>query len=385
MILHIDMDAFFTSVEQLDNPELRGKCLIVGGLSNRGVVAAASYEARKYGIRSAMPTFQAKQKCPDIVIIPPNRRRYSEISKKIMAILNNFSPIVEQVSIDEAYVDITGCEKVHGDPEQTAVKIKTRIKEIVDLTCSIGIAPNKFLAKIASDIEKPNGLTIITPDKTTAFIASLPIRKVPGVGKVAHRQLDQIGIKTLGDVRKHSKTMLMDRLGKFGNRLIELSHGIDDSSVIPYTPAKSVSSEETLSADTTDKDILGTLILKQSETVGRQLRKSEAKAKKVILKVKHSDFKQFTRSITLSQATQSSEVIYKKAKELLDAYTIKKRIRLIGVGASGLVPCGTPAQMRLFDSHGKQNDNWEKIDKAVDDISRKFGKGIIQRAKLHNS
>jgi len=385
MILHIDMDAFFTSVEQLGNPELRGKCLIVGGLSNRGVVAAASYEARKYGIRSAMPTFQAKQKCPDIVIVPPNRRRYSEISRKIMAILNDFSPIVEQVSIDEAYVDITGCEKVHGSPEQTAVKIKTRIKEGVDLTCSIGIAPNKFLAKIASDIEKPDGLTIIAPDKTTAFIASLPIRKVPGVGKVTHGQLNQIGIKTLGDVRKYSKTMLMDRLGIFGNRLIELSRGIDASPVIPYTPAKSVSSEETLSADTTDRDILEKLILKQSEAVGRQLRKSEAKARKVILKIKHSDFKQCTRSITLSKATQSSEVIYKKAKKLLDAYTIKKRIRLIGVGASGFIPCNTPEQMSLFESHGKQNANWEKIDKAVDDISRKFGKGIIQRAKLRDS
>jgi DNA polymerase-4 len=202
MILHIDMDAFYASVEQLDNPRLKNKCVIVGGTSNRGVVSAASYEARRFGIHSAMPIYQAKQKCPHGIFVPPRMSRYKAVSKKVMALLRDFSPLVEPVSIDEAYMDITGCQRLFGEPQETAGEIKRQIKETVQLTCSIGVAPNKFLAKIASDLEKPDGLTLILPDRVAEFIDSLPIKKVPGVGKKMYRQLELLRIRTLGDVQR---------------------------------------------------------------------------------------------------------------------------------------------------------------------------------------
>ena len=221
MILHIDMDAFYASVEQLDNPWLKGKCVIVGGTSNRGVVSACSYEARKYGVHSAMPIFQARQRCPDGIFVPTRMARYKEMSKKIMAILRDFSPRIEVVSIDEAYMDISGSRRLQGDPEKVAVDIKNKIKTSLGLTCSVGMAPGKFLAKVASDIDKPDGLTIIWPQDVTDFIRRLPVQKVPGVGKKTYAQLESMGIKTLEDVKKFPEKIILDRLGKFGHRLID--------------------------------------------------------------------------------------------------------------------------------------------------------------------
>ena len=214
MILHVDMDAFFASVEQLDNPDLKDQCVLVGGLSDRAVVAACSYEARKHGIHSAMPMFQARRKCPDAVIVPPRRARYKELSGKIMNVLGKFSPLVEPVSIDEAYVDITGCDKLLGDPIQVGKAIKRKIKETVHLTCSVGVAPVKFLAKIASDLDKPDGLTLIEQDEVMGFIEILDIGKVPGVGPKMRVQLRKLGIGTLGDVRKYPEKVLAGHWGK---------------------------------------------------------------------------------------------------------------------------------------------------------------------------
>ncbi|MDO9264583.1 MAG: DNA polymerase IV, partial [Desulfosalsimonadaceae bacterium] len=290
MILHIDMDAFFASVEQLDNPELAGKCVIVGGGTNRGVVAASSYEARKFGVYSAMPIFQARQKCPQGIFVPPRRHRYQEVSKIIMSLLTSFSPLVEPVSIDEAFVDITGCEKILGSPLEIGRKIKQKIRETVGLTCSVGIAPLKFLAKIASDMDKPDGLTIIPPEEVGRFIQVLPVRKVPGVGANTEKTLERMGIKTLGDVGAYSEKQLLDQLGKFGKRIFELANGIDRSSVTVDRPVKSASCEETLATDTRDKALLKRHLLAQSEDVGRQLRGHGLKAKPVTLKIKYSDF-----------------------------------------------------------------------------------------------
>ncbi len=382
MILHIDMDAFYASVEQLDNPWLKGKCVIVGGTSNRGVVSASSYEARRFGVRSAMPIFQARQKCPEGVFIPPRIERYKEVSKKIMAILREFSPQVEVVSIDEAYMDISGGQRLHGGPEMVAMDIKNKIKEKLGLTCSVGVAPGKFLAKVASDMDKPDGLTIIWPQQVNQFIETLAVQKVSGVGKKTFLQLESMGIKTLGDVKKFPEKMLLDRLGKFGQRLIELASGRDHSTVTPWSPHKSISSERTLGEDTDDKKLLNKYLLKQSEEIARQLRKANVKAKTITLKLKHADFKQFTRSKTIDTPTQSSETIYRYAVRLLDDYRLTQKIRLIGVGTSGFKSTDRPVQLNLFDRVKESDQTWEKVDRTVETITKKFGRDAIKRGTL---
>lgn len=382
MILHIDMDAYFASVEQLDNPALAGKCVIVGGLSGRSVVSAASYEARKFGVHSAMPMYQARKKCPHGIFIRPRMDRYKALSREIMSLLEDFSPCVEPVSIDEAYVDIIGCEKLLGEPWEIASLIKQKIKESFNLTCSVGIGPNKFIAKIASGMNKPDGLTLILPDETQQFVENLPIHKVPGVGKTRRRQLEDLGIKTLGDVRKYPEKMILKKLGKFGQRILKLSFGIDDSKVSPIRKHKSVSSEETLPQDINDKKLLDNYLLVQAEAVARELRKKDLRAKTITLKIKHADFKQTTRSTTLPAPTQSSKTIYKTVSKLLRNYRIITKVRLIGVGASGLVSASVPVQMNIFENTKKISDNWEKVDRAVDTITEKFGKDVIKRGTL---
>ena len=366
---HIDMDAFYASVEQLDHPWLKGKCVIVGGTSNRGVVSAASYEARKYGVRSAMPAFQARQRCPEGVFLPPRMSRYSEISRAVMGILREFTPLVQVVSIDEAYLDMSGTRELHGSPETVGHRIKARILAATGL-------------KIASDMDKPDGLTVIKPEAVTEFIAHLPIRKVPGVGRKTFERLDLMGIKTLGDVSRFPEKMLVDRFGKYGRRLMALAAGRDTSSVIPHSPHKSVSSERTLRANTDDIGLLKHHLLSESEEVARHLRKSDVKARTITLKLKHADFKIVTRSTTLSGPTQSSKAIYRTAAELLDRYPLEQKIRLIGVGTSGLTEETPPVQLDLFGRETRSTANWEKIDRAVDSIHSKFGKGAIKRARF---
>ena len=382
MILHIDMDAFYASVEQLDNPWLKGKCVIVGGTSNRGVVSASSYEARRFGVRSAMPIFQARQKCPDGVFIPPRMVRYKEMSKKIMAILREFSPQVEVVSIDEAYMDISGSQRLQGDPEVVAMDIKNEIKNNLGLTCSVGVAPGKFLAKVASDMDKPDGLTIIRPQEVQQFIENLPVQRVPGVGQKTFLRLESMGIKTLGDVNKFPAKMLLDRLGKFGHRLTELASGQDNSTVTPWSPHKSVSSERTLGEDTRDKKLLHKYLLEQSEEVARQLRKANFRARTITLKLKHADFKQFTRSKTINTPTRSSETIYQHAASLLDNYALTQKIRLIGVGTSGFKSEDQPVQLNLFDRADKSDKSWEIVDRTMETITNKFGRDAIKRGSL---
>jgi DNA polymerase-4 len=382
MILHLDMDAFYASVEQLDNPGLKGKCVIVGGTSNRGVVSAASYEARQFGVRSAMPIYQAKQKCPHGIFVPPHMGRYKTVSKKIMAILKEFSPLVEPVSIDEAYMDITGCQRLFGEPQEIAWEIKRKVKERVQLTCSVGVAPNKFLAKIASDMEKPDGLTLILPDKVREFIATLPIKKVPGVGKKMNRQLELLGIRTLGDAQRLPEKTLVKHLGKFGKRLQALASGTDDSPVTPHAPHKSISSERTLAADTRDVKLLKRYLLRQSEEVAKQLRKAGVRAKTITIKIKDANFKQVTRRTTFAIPTQSSKTIYRQAEKLLDDYKMTQKIRLIGVGTSGFSSVTVPVQVGLFDRDEEIETEWQKVDQTLDTITRKFGKGAVKRASL---
>jgi len=379
MILHIDMDAFYASIEQLDNPDLMGRCVIVGGMTPRGVVSAASYEARKFGIHSAMPIFQARKKCPEGVFLYPRMERYKSISKKIMMILKNFSPLVEPVSIDEAYLDVTGCERLYGNPAEMAALIKQKIKQEVNLTCSVGGAPYKFLAKIASDLNKPDGLYIISPEKANRFIELLPIQQVPGVGRKTFLQLDQMGIKTLGQIKNYPDNILFRHFGKFGKRLKDLACGIETSGVKTSSERSSISCETTLVEDTNDRNFLKKQLLIQSEDIGRQLRRIGVKAKTVIIKIKHSDFKLITRSRTANRPTHATGTIYNESVTLLNAYKNMEKIRLIGVGASGFVRQNTPFQKSLFENNDAVDSNWDKIDRVMDDINEKYGRQALIR------
>ena len=383
MILHIDMDAFFASVEQRDNPALKHKPIIVAGNSERSVVSTASYEARKFGIRSAMPVFMAKEKCADLIIVPGNMKKYKSDSKKIMAILSRFSPLTEPVSIDEAYVDITGCERLFGSPEDMARTIKKTIDAELSLTSSIGIAPIKFLSKIASAMNKPDGLTIITKSEVPRFLAALPIQKVPGVGNTAMKQMDILKIQCLGDIKKYSLQILTQKFGKMGLRLFELSNGIDVSTVETGHTRKSISSETTLAKDTSDFETIKEIILDRSQIVGKELRAKNLLSETVFIKLKFSDFSQMTRSKTLNTPISSSSAIFNEALTLYRKIELKKKIRLVGVGVTSLKDKDRPIQMQLIREEKLPEKQWDSVDKAVDSILEKFGSNIIKKATLN--
>jgi len=382
MILHIDMDAFFAAIEQRDNPTLKNKPVIVSGKSKRSVVATASYEARLFGIRSAMPVFQAKQKCDHLVIVPGNMKKYRAESKKMMEIISHFSPLVEQVSIDEAYIDIKGCERLFGSPENIARSIKKYIYNELFLTCSVGIAPIKFLSKIASDMNKPDGITIIKRSQVKDFIFSLPIQKVSGIGKSAMEKMEILQIKTLGDINKYTLPILTQKFGKMGQKLIALSNGIDPSRVETNYTRKSISSETTLSKDIFDFETIKQMILDRSQSVGRELRKKKFVCENVFIKLKFSDFSQITRSKKLDTSICSSAAIFNEALALYKKVQLKKRIRLVGVGVTALKDKNTPVQMQLIQDQSRQKKQWESVDSAVDSISEKFGTHIIKKASL---
>ncbi len=380
MIIHMDMDAFYAAVEQLDQPALRGKPVIVGGRSKRAVVSTASYEARKYGVRSAMPMFQALALCPQAIVVPVRMERYQMVSAEVMTILAEFSPLVEQVGIDEAFVDIRGTQTLLGDPRTIALAIKTRIRAAIGLTCSIGLAPLKFLAKIASDMQKPDGLTIISPDQTAAFINELAIEKVPGVGPATLVQLKSMGIRRLGDVARVPEKQLQAKLGKAALRLTALARGLDDSEVMPFRPVKSMGAENTLGENTSDLNLLKKHLLMHAERVGRELRSGRAKARSLQLKIKFADFKQITRSTMLEKPTQSSESLYAAAVQLLLQTRLPKPVRLIGISASNLVSSATPVQQDLI--QGEAEQKWEKLDHTLDSIAERFGNHMIAKATL---
>jgi DNA polymerase-4 len=381
MILHIDMDAFYAAVEQLDDPALRGRCVIVGGTSGRGVVATASYEARRFGVRSAMPIFEARRRCPQAVFIKPRRERYQAVSRQIMAILQGFTPLVEPVSIDEAYLDVAGCEKISGTPAQIARRIKALILEQTGLTCSVGGAPVKFLAKIASEMQKPDGLTLIAAAEVAGVIERLAIDRVPGVGPAALTRLSPLGVKTLADAGRLGDATLERRLGKFGRRLAALARGEDPSPVDVHSETKSISAEVTLPRDTADSSEIKRMLLDQAADVARQLRRQGLRARTVVLKLKHDDFRQVTRSRTLQAPTQSAHTLFGAAGTLLDAYRLQQPVRLVGVGAANLVPANRPVQKALFAAERRKADaDWEKVERVLDAIEARFGPSAVRRA-----
>ncbi len=381
LIIHVDMDAFFASVEQMDNPELRGKPIIIGSDSSRGVVSTCSYEARVFGVRSAMPTYIAKAKCPQGIFVYPRMARYVEISRKIKDSLQNISPKIEMASIDEAYIDASGLEKLFGNSKSIAKKIKDIIFVASGgLTCSIGIAPIKFLAKIASDENKPNGLFIIEPTEMQSFIDNLSIAKIPGVGKKFFEQLRKIGIYSCKDVTKLSMEFWQERFGKGGVMLYERSLGIDSREVEPDGLRKSESSETTFSENIYDKIILKNYLKKLSENVGESLRKHNLKGRTITLKVKYEDFKQVTRQISLQTRTNSTENIYQNACKILDELVLEKALRLIGVGVSNFEN-DLPIQLSLLGNNNQIENRQENLDFALDSIKSKYGKKVILRGE----
>ncbi|MCG8632746.1 MAG: DNA polymerase IV [Desulfobacterales bacterium] len=384
MILHVDMDAFFAAVEQRDNPGLKGKPIVVSGHSKRSVVSTASYEARKFGIHSAMPVFQAKQRCPHLIILPGSRRKYVTDSRRIMTILREFSPLVEPVSIDEAYMDISGCGKLFGSPRSIAGKIKSAIYQDLSLTCSIGIAPVKFLAKIASDMNKPDGLTFIPEEKVDEILNTLPVRSVPGVGRQAMKAMAALQVNTLGDLRRLDRPLLDRKFGKMGARLYQLARGIDETPIETTSIRKSISSETTLSEDISNPDEIRRILLAHAQRVGRDLRQKDWVCRHVSIKLKFSDFTQITRGKKTLSWISSSNSIFDEAVSLFEKVKFKKKIRLIGVGVSDFQHKSEPVQMSLLpdpdEIHEKQ---WKSVDRAVDSIWQKFGTDVVKKASLN--
>jgi DNA polymerase-4 len=376
-IMHVDMDAFYAAIEQVDNPEHRGRPVIVGG-SHRGVVSAASYEARAFGVHSAQPMFQARKLCPSGVFLPVRMARYREVSQKLMTVLAGISPVVEQVSIDEAYVDLTGMETVHGPLKELSRRLKADIKEQTGLTCSIGLAPNKFLAKIASDLHKPDGLTIILESDVTAFLKTLPVARIPGVGSKTLARLQALDVTQAGEILDYPRSFWEKQLGKSGLMLYERALGLDPTPVRPDTEPKSSGAENTLLQDTADLTELQEWLLQQAERVGRDLRQKGLKGRTVTVKVKYADFKQVTRSHTLALPTNSTQQIYHAAAKLLDEMKLRVRVRLIGLSVSQLTK--TVVQGSLFPHPGLEKQ--EQLDQALDSIQEKFGFRAITRGRL---
>jgi DNA polymerase IV len=336
-ILHVDMDAFFAAVEQMRHPELVGKPVIIGGAGDptmRGVVSTASYEARKYGIHSAMPLRRAYRLCPEAIFLPVDYDEYMRVSEKIKDILRSFTPLIENVGIDEAFLDITDIDM---ESEEVAKKIKERIKKEVGLTCSIGIGPNKLIAKIASDMKKPDGLTIISEEDIKGTIWPLPARKLWGVGPKTEKRLNEMGILTLGDLASVPLESLTEEFGKsYGNYLYESSRGVDESPVITYWEPKSISRETTFQIDTDNWNVIAKNLAELTRDVVDAMKESGYKGKTVTVKIRFSDFNTYTRAKTLDDFSDSLEIIRKAAFEALGRIELKKKVRLVGVRVSSL-------------------------------------------------
>lgn len=379
-ILHLDMDAFFASVEQLDRPELRGKPVIIGG-GDRGVVSTASYEARRYGVRSAMPMFQARRLCPNGVYISGRMSRYKEKSLEVMSVLHSFSPLVEQASVDEAYLDATGLEHIYGSAAEMALRLQQEVFSRTGLTCSLGLAPVKFIAKIASDMQKPSGLTIIAHEDVPDFLRKLPIGKIPGVGRHMLQKLEMLGVRHASDVERFPKAFWENKMGKAGLALYDRGRGIDPREIEPSREPKSESAENTFEKDSCAPDFLASWLLRQSERVGKRLRKQQLAGRTITLKIKYADFTQHTRSRTLKAPTNSTRVIFDTAMELLAESKVQRPLRLIGVGVSQL---GKEAQqlalLPSLEEEKKRRD--AALDSALDALQDKFGAEAVIRGKL---
>jgi DNA polymerase-4 len=373
------MDAFYASVEQRDNPDLKGKPVVVGGGTNRGVVAAASYEARKFGIRSAMPMAEAIRRCNHLVRVKPRMSHYKEASEKIFAIFREFTPLVEGLSLDEAFLDVTASVKLFGSPEEIASSVKQRISDDTDLTASVGVAQNKLVAKIASDLDKPDGLTIVLPDNYRERLDPLPVRVIPGIGRETLKQLEEIGVFRIRDLRQADDRDLEPIFGRFTQNTRDRASGIDNRPVVPSREEKSISAEETYDQDLSRPADMNRELLRLADRTAARLRKSALGAGTVQIKIRRADFSTYTRQRSVKPPANGTDQIYAVAKDLLDKWLASNpgaRIRLLGVGGNNLAPAEQPD---LFDSDSEQSTS--AIDETVDEIRQKFGSLSVSRAK----
>lgn len=395
-ILHLDLDAFYASVEQLDDPSLRGRPVIVGGTSNRGVVCAASYEARRFGVRSAMPTSRARRLCPEGVFLHPRFDRYGELSDGIFDIYRRYTPLVEPLSLDEAFLDVTASRALHGDGPTIAAAIRAAVRQESGLTVSAGVAEVKMAAKIATDFGKPDGLTVVPAGGVAAFLAPLPIGRLWGVGEVTEAALRRLGVATIGDLARLPESALASVVGaERAHGLRELARGQDDREVSPDEGLKSVGGEETFDEDVRGEAALARCLLLQAARVGRRLRAHGLRGRVVTLKVKYADFTLVTRRVTLPRPTDDDGVIYEAARAQLSRVDPVRAVRLAGVTVSGFEEAGEaagPGQLDLFGGAGEaeapdaaalaEEARRRKLNAAVDRLADKFGTGTVKRADL---
>jgi len=378
-ILHVDMDAFYASVEQRDNPNLQGKPVVVGGGTNRGVVAAVSYEARRFGIRSAMPMAEAIRRCDHLVRVKPRMSHYKEASAHIFAIFREFTPLVEGLSLDEAFLDVTASIKLFGSPQNIAASIKQRVLEDTELTASVGVAENKLVAKIASDLDKPDGLSSVMPDAYREKLDPLPVRVIPGIGRETLKRLAGIRIATLRDLRRADDRDLEPIFGRFTQKMRDRASGIDHRPVVSGREEKSISAEETYDRDLSQQTDMNRELLRLTERTATRLRRAALNAGTVQIKIRRADFTTYTRQRSISPPTNGTDQIYALAKELLATWLAANpgaRIRLLGVAGSKLAPAEQPD---LFASDDTRNHS--VIDETVDEIREKFGSLSVGRAK----
>ena len=372
-IMHVDMDAFYASVEILDNPNLKGLPVIVGGRSARGVVSTCSYEARKFGVHSAMPLFEARRLCPHGVYLPVRPHRYAEMSGKIMAIFRETSPLVEQLSIDEAFLDLTGMERL-GGAETIAHQVQDRIQEELKLSASVGLAPNKFLAKLASDMDKPHGFVKITPGEAETMLAPMPVTKIFGIGRSAEDKLKQFGIEKIGQLASADVTILRKVFGINAEQVKRLARGLDDRPVVNEEEAKSIGKENTFDYDLTDFESCRDEVLDLSGQVGWRLRRENLAGHTVTLKVKFADFHTITRSSTGDRLIAWDEEIFSLAEQMLRKINVKPGVRLLGVSVSNLFrPEDEPVLVFAED------ERMQRRNRAIDSLKSKFGENIIKR------
>ncbi len=379
MILHVDMDAFYASVEELDDPGLVGQPVVVGGTPDgRGVVAAANYAARHYGIHSAMPAAQARRLCPHAVFIRSRMDRYVEVSRELRGIFARYTPLLEPLSLDEAFLDVTSSLRLFGDGQAIARRIKEEIRDELGLVASVGVAPNKFLAKLASDLDKPDGLVVVPADAIEAFLDPLPVSRLWGVGKVSNRDLAEMGVHTIGDLRRLPEDLLVSRFAKTAAHWARLARGIDDRRVVPDRDAKSISHETTFATDIGDAEVLRSWLLELTEQVATRLRRQGLRGKTVFIKVRYADFHTVTRSESLDAPSNVTRELYMTAARLLQAQLARssRPVRLLGMGASAMTT-GAHAQGQLFETEDREQQR--RIDTVVDSIKSRFGNRAMRR------
>jgi len=389
VIAHADMDAFYASVEQLDNPELRGKPVIVGGSSMRGVVTSASYEARKFGVRSAMPSMQAHQLCPQGIFVRGRMRRYVEISRLVREVFESFSPVVEPLSLDEAFIDLTGMHRLFGTALEAGQALKRSVLERTGLVVSVGIAPTKMAAKILSDLSKPDGLLVLTADCLRAFLEPLPVERLWGVGRVTLQRMNRMGIASIGDLARHDVTSLRHLFGSFGLHLHELAKGHDPRAVVADWQRKSYGEESTFEHDLDLRSLeLRRILIAHGEAVGRRLRADRVLARTVTLKLKLARplgggrYPLLTRSTTLEKPTDDGGAIARTAMNLLERLRVLEKVRLAGIQVHQLER-ENKLQLRLFDSARGLQSRVGRLNQALDEVVRRFGENAITRGLVH--